>query len=121
MQGGTAPQPTTENYPDSGVEVEKLCSKCIKPEIIYILAVMTPGFWEKLFQPVCSQDSPLPLDIIHCIYTSGLCQSHPLDWVRFLILGYGAVERSYDTILKRVHSGDRLPGFEAGFCHLLAM
>ena len=50
MQDGTAPQPTTENYPDSGVEVEKLCSKGIKPEIIYILAVMTAGLWEKLFQ-----------------------------------------------------------------------
>ena len=54
-------------------------------------------------------------------YTSGLCQFHPLDWVSSLILGHGAAERSYDTVLKRVDSGDRLPGFEAGFCHLLAM
>lgn len=39
---------------------------------------------------------------LHC--TSGPCRPHPPDWVSSLIWGCGAIERSYDTAPKSVHS-----------------
>lgn len=75
-------------------------------------------FW-KLLPPVCPQCSPPPLNLSCCCIWA-LAVS-PTRLVSSLILGFGAIERSNGTVIKSVHSGDKLPGFEAWVCHLQAL